>query len=276
MEGVCWNLIVNIENSERGINLGSCLSVDPTGRESCSINFHFFQFVPPHVITVASLLRRRKAKFKRKPETTPGHRLASWQVSRLLNLWVALSLLPCSRREESVKMGFGSAACAVPNTCTFHSKDEQKDSDCKVSPNTFPESSLAFIGTIYQYFLHMVDQRVAIQGVRPPPLHPEDPEDWQVHWLQPVRPRPLCHDDQGKEQVDQRHQGQRRVQSLRPKTLHHEKVTKSVLRLQSVRPETLRLEDQGQGEGGRVQVQSVYYRLFLFSQSCLLSISPYL
>ena len=33
-------------------------------------------------------------------------------------------------------MGFGSAACAVPNTCTFHSKDEQKDSDCKVSPNT--------------------------------------------------------------------------------------------------------------------------------------------
>ena len=82
-----------------------------------------------------------------------------------------------------------------------------------------------------------------------------------------MRPRPLCHDDQGKEQVDQRHQGQRRVQSLRPKTLHHEKVTKSVLRLQSVRPETLRLEDQGQGEGGGVQVQSVYcrlYRLFLF------------
>ena len=66
------------------------------------------------------------------------------------------------------------------------------------------------------------------------------------------------------------------MQSLRPKTLHHEKVTKSVLRLQSVRPETLRLEDQGQGEGGKVQVQSVYYRLFLFLQSCLLSISPYL
>ena len=90
-----------------------------------------------------------------------------------------------------------------------------------------------------------------------------------------MRPRPLCHDDQGKEQVDQRHQGQRRVQSLRPKTLHHEKVTKSVLRLQSVRPETLRLEDQGQGGGG-VQVRSVYYELCLFLQSCLLSISPYL
>ena len=174
-------------------------------------------------------------------------------------------------------MGFRSAACAVPNTCTFHSKDEQKDSDCKVSPNTFPESTLAFIGTIYQYLLHMVDRMVAIQGVRPPPMHPEDPctiKDWQVHRMQPVRPWPLCHDDQGKEQVDQRHQGQRRVQSLRPKTLYHEKVTKSVLRLQSMRPETLRLEDQGQGERGGVQVQSVYYKLFLFLQSCLLSISP--
>ena len=86
-----------------------------------------------------------------------------------------------------------------------------------------------------------------------------------------MRPWPLCHDDQGKEQVDQRHQGQRRVQSLRPETLHHEKVTKSVLRLQSVRPETLRLEDQGQGEGGGVQVQSVYYRLFLFFKIMLVT-----
>ena len=61
------------------------------------------------------------------------------------------------------------------------------------------------------------------------------------------------------------------MQSLRPKTLHHEKVTKSFLRLQSVRPETLRLEDQGQGEeGGGVQVQSVYYELCLFLQSSLI------
>ena len=60
------------------------------------------------------------------------------------------------------------------------------------------------------------------------------------------------------------------MQSLRPKTLHHEKVTKSVLRLQSVRPETLRLEDQGQGEKGGVQVQSVNYELFLFLQSALI------
>ena len=152
--GLCVEIWLWIWKTQRGAVIWDHAFIYGSNRTRKLVDqFPLFQFVPLHVITVASLLRRRKAKFKRKPETTPGHRLASWQVSGLSSLWVALSLqLPCSRIEESVKMGFGSAACAVPNTCTFHSKDEQKDSDCKVSPNTFPESSLAFIGTICQYF----------------------------------------------------------------------------------------------------------------------------
>ena len=77
MEGVCLNLIVNIENSERGNNSGSCLYVDPTGRGSWSVNFFSF-FNLCH--RTSSLLRlfcvggRQSLKGNRK-----RHQVTDWQ-----------------------------------------------------------------------------------------------------------------------------------------------------------------------------------------------------
>ena len=97
MEGVCWNLIVNIENSERGINLGSCLSVDPTGRESWSINFHFFNLCH----CTSSLLRlfcvggRQSLKGNRK-----RHQVTDWQADRSVGSSVFELLCHCFPVQE--------------------------------------------------------------------------------------------------------------------------------------------------------------------------------
>ena len=153
------------------------------------------------------------------------------------------------------KAKMGSPSCAVPNTCRFHSKErgrqEQKGSDCKVC------SIFAFFSIFLWLLLHL---SCFIRGVRTPPLHPhQDQEARRVKWLQALRSRTLRYEQECSQQVFQLGlQGLYFsifvfilyfcififvfLQGLRAKTLHHEKVPESVVRLQGVRTQPVCLE----------------------------------